>query len=79
MSSFFLTLHLTLLGCVHFVFGGLYCLSSGKWSAPLIDNEAYQGPWAPRKIENPNYFVDNTPAEGLTASIGSAAIEVRTY
>ena len=27
----------------------------------MIDNPDYKGPWAPRKIENKNYFVDEHP------------------
>jgi hypothetical protein len=34
----------------------------GKWEAPLIDNPAYKGVWAPRKIKNPAYFEDKTPS-----------------
>lgn len=36
-------------------------LNSG--TAPLIDNPAYKGVWAPRKIPNPDYFEDNTPSK----------------
>ena len=28
----------------------------------MIDNPAYKGPWAPRKIKNPDFFEDKTPA-----------------
>lgn len=29
--------------------------------APQIDNPAYKGVWAPRKIDNPDYFEDKNP------------------
>lgn len=29
--------------------------------APKIDNPAYKGVWAPRKIENPDFFEDDVP------------------
>ena len=32
-------------------------------SRPFIDNPLYKGAWAPRKIDNPNYFEDKTPAD----------------
>lgn len=28
----------------------------------MIDNPAYKGVWAPRKIPNPDYYVDATPS-----------------
>jgi len=28
----------------------------------MIENPAYKGPWAPRKIPNPSYFEDKTPS-----------------
>ena len=31
----------------------------------MIDNPAYKGEWAPRKILNPDYFEDLTPAKSL--------------
>ncbi len=31
----------------------------------MIDNPAYKGEWAPRKIPNPNYFEDLTPVKSL--------------
>ena len=31
----------------------------------MIDNPAYKGEWAPRKIANPAYFEDNTPVKSL--------------
>jgi hypothetical protein len=31
----------------------------------MIDNPAYKGEWAPRKISNPNYFEDLTPVKSL--------------
>jgi len=34
----------------------------GKWSAPYIENRAYKGVWAPRKIKNPDFYEDKTPA-----------------
>merc|ERR1719235_1291756 len=33
----------------------------GKWKAPRVDNPDYKGVWAPKKIENPSYFVDESP------------------
>jgi len=35
---------------------------STLYSAPYIDNPLYKGVWAPRKIKNPDYFEDKTPA-----------------
>merc|ERR1711981_485941 len=34
----------------------------GKWAPPMIDNPAYKGVWKPRKIANPKYYEDKTPA-----------------
>ena len=31
----------------------------------MIDNPAYKGEWAPRKIPNPDYFEDLTPVKSL--------------
>ena len=31
----------------------------------MIDNPAYKGAWAPRKIPNPDYFEDLTPVKSL--------------
>ncbi len=31
----------------------------------MIDNPAYIGEWAPRKIDNPDYFEDLTPVKTL--------------
>jgi hypothetical protein len=31
----------------------------------MIDNPAYKGVWAPRKIPNPDYFEDLTPVKSL--------------
>ena len=48
-------------------------------SMPGSDLEVYtkqQLLSARSKIENPNFFVDNTPAEGLLSSIGAVAAEV---
>lgn len=28
----------------------------------MVDNPAYKGVWAPRKISNPNYFEDKMPS-----------------
>lgn len=41
-----------------------FCLSvcNACIFVPYIDNPAYKGVWAPRKIKNPNYFEDKTPA-----------------
>jgi hypothetical protein len=32
----------------------------------MIDNPAYKGEWAPRKIPNPDYFEDLTPVKSLS-------------
>jgi hypothetical protein len=31
----------------------------------MIDNPAYKGEWAPRKIPNPDFFEDLHPAKSL--------------
>ena len=31
----------------------------------MIDNPAYKGEWAPRKIPNPAYFEDKNPVKSL--------------
>jgi hypothetical protein len=31
----------------------------------MIDNPAYKGEWAPRKIPNPNHYEDLTPVKSL--------------
>ncbi len=36
-----------------------------------------QGPWAPKKIANPDYFLDESPLANL-GSIGGVAIEIWT-
>ncbi len=36
-----------------------------------------QGPWAPRKIANPDHFLDESPLQNL-GSIGGVAIEIWT-
>ena len=36
-----------------------------------------QGPWAPKKIANPDYFLDESPLSNL-GSIGGVAIEIWT-
>jgi hypothetical protein len=33
----------------------------GKWKAPLVDNPAFKGVWAPRQIPNPDYFEPVNP------------------
>ena len=43
----------------------------------MIDNPEYKGEWAPRKIPNPNYFEDLTPAKSLIP-IGGVGIELWT-
>lgn len=43
----------------------------------MIDNPAYKGVWAPRKVANPNYFEDNTPVQSLN-KIGGVGIELWT-
>lgn len=41
----------------------------------MIDNPAYKGPWAPRKIPNPDFFEDLTPVKTLGKIVSSFAIE----
>merc|ERR1712032_61429 len=48
----------------------------GKWNRPLIDNPDYIGVWAPKQIENPNFFVDESPFD--FPAIGAVSIEVMT-
>ena len=43
----------------------------------MIDNPAYIGEWAPRKIPNPDYFEDLTPVKSLKP-IGGVGIELWT-
>jgi len=43
----------------------------------MIDNPAYKGEWAPRKIPNPAFFEDLTPVKSL-AKIGGVGIELWT-
>ena len=43
----------------------------------MVDNPAYIGPWTPRKISNPNYFVETNPARKL-AGIEAVSVEVWT-
>jgi hypothetical protein len=31
----------------------------------MIDNPEYKGEWAPRKIDNPDYFEDLNPVKSL--------------
>ena len=38
----------------------------------MIDNPAYKGEWAPRKIANPDYFEDLTPVKSLEKIVGQA-------
>lgn len=52
------------------------CFPSAVNRAPKIANPAYKGPWAPRKIENPNYFEDKTPSN--FEPIGAVGIEIWT-
>jgi calnexin len=42
----------------------------------MIDNPEYKGKWAPRKIENPEFFDDATPYKMMT--IGSIGFELWT-
>ena len=44
-------------------------------SDPLLMHA--QGPWAPRKIANPDYFLDESPLSNI-GSIGGVAIEIWT-
>ncbi|TVY42293.1 Calnexin-like protein [Lachnellula subtilissima] len=59
----------------------------GKWTAPYIDNlnepkadfptsPAYKGVWAPRKIKNPAFFEDKTPAN--LEPMGAIGFEIWT-
>jgi hypothetical protein len=43
----------------------------------MIDNPAYKGEWAPRKITNPAFFEDKTPTKSLN-KIGGVGIELWT-
>ena len=43
----------------------------------MIDNPAYIGEWAPRKIPNPDYFEDLAPVKSLKP-IGGVGIELWT-
>jgi hypothetical protein len=36
----------------------------------MIDNPAYKGEWAPRKIPNPVFFEDLTPVRSLPKIVG---------
>jgi calnexin len=45
-------------------------------SAPYIDNPAYKGVWAPKKIKNPNYYEDKTPAN--LEPMGAIGFEIWT-
>jgi hypothetical protein len=38
----------------------------------MIDNPAYKGEWAPRKIPNPAYFEDLTPVKSLEKIVSYA-------
>jgi hypothetical protein len=38
----------------------------------MIDNPAYKGEWAPRKVPNPAYFEDLTPVKSLEKIVGFA-------
>lgn len=44
----------------------------------MIDNPAYKGEWAPRKIPNPDYFEDLTPAKSLNKIVSSTFL-VQTH
>merc|ERR1719498_564394 len=48
----------------------------GEWKAPMISNPAYKGKWVARKIDNPNFFVDESPHE--MTPIGGIVIELWT-
>jgi hypothetical protein len=43
----------------------------------MIDNPDYKGVWAPRKIENPDFYNDTTPLKHI-GKIGGVAIEIWT-
>jgi len=43
----------------------------------MIDNPAYKGEWAPRKIANPGFYEDLTPVKTL-GKIGGVGIELWT-
>lgn len=41
----------------------------------MIDNPAYKGEWAPRKISNPDYFEDLTPVKSLNKIVRQTPFE----
>lgn len=43
----------------------------------ILTPHTVQGPWAPKKIANPDYFLDESPLANL-GSIGGVAIEIWT-
>ena len=40
----------------------------------MIDNPAYKGEWAPRKIANPDYFEDLTPVKSLNKIVSPVRV-----
>ena len=40
----------------------------------MIDNPAYKGEWAPRKIAKPDYFEDLTPVKSLNKIVSPARV-----
>ena len=43
----------------------------------VSSHTAVQGPWAPRKIPNPDYFLDEAPLKAI-GSVGGVAVEIWT-
>jgi len=43
----------------------------------MMDNPAYKGEWAPRKIPNPDYFEDLTPVKSLNKIVRSVLFSFR--
>lgn len=42
----------------------------------MIDNPAYKGEWAPRKIPNPDYFEDLTPVKSLSKIVSHSRLVI---
>jgi hypothetical protein len=61
----------------------------GAWTAPMINNPSYDGPWIPPRIKNPVYKVSETPrclqltacnvAVHITLFISAVLEDVRTH
>lgn len=52
------------------------CFSSQLF-IPISHSYALQGPWSPKKIANPDYFLDEEPLANV-GKVGGVAIEVWT-